>query len=158
MNRFALLVACVAAAWLMPGRVTRGQTRGQADAPPAVGTVTVDLLGVENGKGQLLVALFRDGRGFPDGGAKAFATRVQKARAGVVRVTFENIPKGPFAVTVHHDEDGDFEMDTGLFGIPTEGYGFSRNAHAPFGPPDFDDCRLMMTPGKPQHLTIRLRY
>lgn len=171
MKRFFVLALCVAAAWHAPGLITRGRADGPAPTlavatarPPAtarkarLGSVSVDLLGVESSQGQLLAALFRDQRNFPGGGDKAFARRVQKARAGTMRLTFENIPEGPYAITVHHDEDGDFELDTGLFGIPTEGYGFSRNAHAPFGPPSFDDSKLVMTPGQQQHLRIRLRY
>ena len=133
-----------------PTSATRAQTR--------TGTVVVDLQNVRNDRGQLLVALFRAARGFPDDGARAYARRAVKARRGTVRVTFENIPQGRFAVAVHHDEDADLEMDTGLFGIPTEGYGCSRNAHRPFGPPTFDDCQLSLQPGQRQSLGIRLRY
>jgi uncharacterized protein (DUF2141 family) len=129
-----------------------------ASAAPTSGEVVVDILGLENADGLLLVALFRDGKGFPDGGAKAFGKRVAKARPGSARFVFSDVPAGPFAVTVHHDEDKDFKMDTGLFGAPTEGYGFSRDASAPFGPPDFADAKLTLAPSERKRVPIHMKY
>ena len=34
-------------------------------------------------------------------------------------------------------------MDTGLFGIPSEGYGFSNQAGGAFGPPGFDSASFV---------------
>jgi len=124
----------------------------------AEGRVSVELLQVRNTRGQLLVALFCGERGFPDRGADAFGRLAGKARAGTVIVTFEHVPPGPFAVSAHHDEDGDFAMDTGLFGIPAEGYGFSRDARAPFGPPDFSAARLTLAAGQHQRVPIHMNY
>jgi uncharacterized protein (DUF2141 family) len=170
-KRLTLLGLCLPAAWMAPMLVSHGRadsaapSRARAGSQPSAlaspstrGTVSVDLVNVDSSHGQLLAALFRTERHFPDGGDKAFGKVVQKARAGSMRLRFEDVPAGPYAVTVHHDEDGDFAFDTGLFGIPTEGYGFSRNAHAPFGPPDFEDCVLVMKPGQHQRLRIRIRY
>ena len=39
-------------------------------------------------------------------------------------------------------------MATGLFGAPTEGYGFSRDASAPFGPPSFAAAQLTLREGE----------
>lgn len=130
----------------------------QAPPAPASGEVIVDVIGLESDQGLLLVALFRDGKGFPSAGAKAFGKRVAKARAGNARVVFRDVPAGPFAVTVHHDADEDYEMDTGLFGAPSEGYGFSRDASAPFGPPDFSDAKLMLAPNEKKRVPIHMRY
>jgi uncharacterized protein (DUF2141 family) len=68
------------------------------------------------------------------------------------------VPAGRFAVAVLHDEDNDREMDTGLFGIPTEGYGVSRNAIRSFGPPIFEDCVLRLRPGDVSRARIRMHY
>ena len=138
-----------------------------AAAPPAVpaepaakpsGEVVVDVLGLENADGLLLVALYRDGKGFPDGGAKAFGKRIAKAKAGNARIVFSDVPAGPFAVTVHHDADKDYAMDTGLFGVPSEGYGFSRDASAPFGPPGFSAAKLTLAPSERKRVPIHMKY
>jgi uncharacterized protein (DUF2141 family) len=125
---------------------------------PATGEVVVDVLGLENAEGLVLVALFRESKGFPDKGAKAFGKRIAKARAGSARFVFSDVPAGPFAVTVHHDADKDLAMDTGLFGAPSEGYGFSRDASAPFGPPGFADAKLTLAPSERKRVPIHMNY
>lgn len=57
-------------------------------------------------------------------------------------MTFENIPFGEYAIKVHHDEDGNNEMDTNFLGIPSEDYGFSNNASGTFGPADWEDAKF----------------
>jgi uncharacterized protein (DUF2141 family) len=128
------------------------------EALPVTGEVVVDVIGLDSSDGLLLVALFRDAKGFPDKGAKAFGKRIAKARAGNARIVFHDVPPGPFAVTVHHDEDKDMAMDTGLFGKPTEGYGFSRDASAPFGPPGFADAKLTLAPRERKRVSIHMSY
>jgi uncharacterized protein (DUF2141 family) len=128
------------------------------EAPATTGEVVVDVIGLDSDDGLLLVALFRDPKGFPDKGAKAFGKRIAKARAGNARVIFHDVPPGPFAVTVHHDEDKDMSMDTGLFGKPTEGYGFSRDASAPFGPPGFAAAKLTLAPSERKRVPIHMSY
>jgi len=148
-----------------PAPVAAAPEAAPATAPTAVppqpastGEVVVDILGLESSEGRILVALYRDGKGFPDGGAKAFGKRVAKARAGSARFVFSDVPAGAFAVTVHHDEDEDYEMDTGLFGAPSEGYGFSRDASAPFGPPDFAAAKLTLAPSERKRVPIHMKY
>jgi phytoene synthase len=128
------------------------------EEPAATGEVVVDVIGLDSAEGLLLVALFRDPKGFPDKGAKAFGKRIAKARAGNARIVFRDVPPGPFAVTVHHDADKDMAMDTGLFGKPTEGYGFSRDASAPFGPPGFSDAKLTLAPRERKRVPIHMSY
>jgi uncharacterized protein (DUF2141 family) len=58
-----------------------------------------------------------------------------------VTAIFTDIPSGNYAVAVYHDEDNNRELNKGgLFGIPTEAYGFSNNPVALFGPPGYDKC------------------
>jgi uncharacterized protein (DUF2141 family) len=66
------------------------------------------------------------------------------------------VPSGPFAVSVFHDEDLDRKLDTGLFGAPSEDYGFSRDARGTFGPPRFEDARLELAPGESKRVAIRV--
>ena len=39
-----------------------------------------------------------------------------------------------------HDENDNHKLDTNWIGIPTEGYGTSRDAVGKFGPPSFKDA------------------
>ena len=54
-------------------------------------------------------------------------------------VEFKDLNAGTYAVQYYHDENNNEKMDTGTFGIPLEGYGFSNDARGFMGPPDFED-------------------
>jgi len=50
----------------------------------------------------------------------------------------KNLKPGKYAVRYFHDENLNGEMETNMFGKPTEGYGFSNNVTGKFGPPPFE--------------------
>ena len=53
------------------------------------------------------------------------------------------------------DLNGNEELDRNLVGIPTEPFGFSRNARGSFGPPDYADMQFEVA-GEPVTLDIEL--
>ena len=53
---------------------------------------------------------------------------------------FRDVAPGRYAVKLFHDRNGDGDLATNLFGIPSEPFGFSNNAPAQFGPPAFADA------------------
>jgi uncharacterized protein (DUF2141 family) len=119
--------------------------------------VDVIARGLRNHEGSVLFALFIEPRGFPGRGELA-AMRVEvPIDADQVRARFSNVPDGQaLAVGVLHDEDGDKRMATGLFGMPKEGFGVSNNPRILFGPPRFEDARLVPVPGQP--IIIDMKY
>jgi len=112
--------------------------------------------GLEDADGQVLIALFLNERGWPHDETLAFAGTALPIRERQVVAEFEDVPSGPFAVSVFHDEDLDRRLDTGLFGAPSEDYGFSRDARGTFGPPRFEDARLELAPGESKRVAIRV--
>jgi hypothetical protein len=56
-----------------------------------------------------------------------------------------------------HDENMGDELNTGLFGIPKEGYGTSNNVKGVFGPPTFERAKFNAEPGE-QRVDIKLIY
>ncbi len=118
----------------------------------------VELRGLESDDGKIQAALFRGEAGFPDNPAKAALRKNAKISGKRVDLTFDNVPPGPFAVLVHHDENGDSKMQTGLFGQPAEGYGISRDAPANFGPPSYEDARLTLAPNETKRVVVKMRY
>ena len=138
---------------------------GCASAPPAAqplrhagdGRVEVEMTGFENDEGQALVALYLDPQGWPDGGGSVFTTTAVPISDGRAVALFEGVPAGPFAVSVIHDADNDRELDTGVFGIPSEAYGFSADARDTFGPPSFEQARLDLAAGEALRITIEVR-
>jgi uncharacterized protein (DUF2141 family) len=124
----------------------------------ATGTLLVQLWDFENDRGQALLALFRSERGFPAKVRYATWSKALPIRNRRVEVTIEQIPAGTVGLAMVHDEDKDFAMDTGLFGIPTEGYGASRDAPAKFGPPKWQDAAFSLRAGERKPIRIRVRY
>ncbi|MDR0612870.1 MAG: DUF2141 domain-containing protein, partial [Dysgonamonadaceae bacterium] len=55
------------------------------------------------------------------------------------------LPEGEYAISVYHDENDNNKLDTGVFGIPTEGYGFSNNVKGFMGPPSFKESKFSLT-------------
>lgn len=94
--------------------------------------------GIRNTKGHVLIAVFRSADGFPDKKEKAFIRERIPATAGTLSVSLKDIPAGRYAIAVIHDENDNLQLDTGLFGIPKEGFCFSNDAKGTFGPPSFE--------------------
>jgi uncharacterized protein (DUF2141 family) len=116
----------------------------------------VTVTGFANERGQALVALFLGAKGWPGDETLAFGRAVAPIRDGQAAATFEDVPAGPFAVSAFHDRNLDRHLDTGLFGIPSEPYGFSRDARDTFGPPGFEEARLDLAAGETKQVTIRV--
>jgi uncharacterized protein (DUF2141 family) len=55
------------------------------------------------------------------------------------------VPSDRDAIQAYHDENGNRKLDTGLFGIPKEPYGFSNNARNLLGLPKFEDAAFMLS-------------
>lgn len=146
---FSLLAALGAAAWA-EGEPTPPAAPAPAAAAPAPaaprGVIRVDIAGFENAKGKVRCAVFAQAKGWPteDAAARARTTvAIRKSGAGLgATCTFEGLAAGDYAISFFHDEDDDGAFDTNLFGIPTEGYGFSKNARASLSAPPFEAARF----------------
>ena len=56
-----------------------------------------------------------------------------------------------------HDENKNGKLDTGLFGIPTEGTVVSNHAKGFMGPPSFDKAKFSFA-GAASQLDLRMGY
>jgi uncharacterized protein (DUF2141 family) len=98
--------------------------------------LTVTVTGAAQQKGQIAVGLFNAATAFPD-----TPTVGQRAPAGTqVELVFKNLTPGRYALSAYHDENDNQKLDRGMFGIPKERYGFSRDARGAGGPPEFRDA------------------
>lgn len=79
------------------------------------------------------------------------------AQRGTVSVVLPGIPPGHYAVQAWHDANHDGDLNTGIFGIPREGLGFSNDAmprlmHPKFAVAAFDHG------AEPQRVAVKIRY
>lgn len=118
--------------------------------------LTVEVKDLRNDKGRVAVALFDSAEDFPKQ-ERAFAGKLAPIRERRAVVRFDGLRPGIYALAVLHDENQNSKMDFNFVGIPLEGYGFSNDASAPFGPPSFEAAAFRLRP-RPSALPIRIRY
>jgi len=147
---FVLFVVALASCASAPPPAPEPRPEGQ-------GRVEITMTGFKTTEGQALVAFFLNDSGWPDPDESIFATVTVPISDGRAIAVVEDVPAGPFAVSVFHDEDGDRELGSGAFGIPSEAYGFSADARNPFGPPKFEEARLELAAGETKQITIRVK-
>lgn len=129
------------------------------DAAPADATrLELSVHGVRSGKGLVTVTVYGDKPAdFLASGRKLARLRAP-AVAGVTRLCIAVPPRPAYAIAVYHDEDGDRTFGRTLLGLPAEGYGFSRDAPASLGLPDFEDARFTAPAGIATKLDMTLSY
>jgi uncharacterized protein (DUF2141 family) len=120
--------------------------------------IHVRILDIRNSTGTVACALFESPTGFPIEFLH-YATNVMviKIRDTRARCDFEDIPPGTYALAVVHDENMNGKLDTGLLGVPLEGYGFSNDAKAWLGAPSFSAASFPYD-GHNLELTLSLHY
>ncbi len=104
------------------------------------GTLKIVFENFESNEGKLSIGLHNSKQGYNDN--KPFQVGSTEIKNQKVIYSFENIPFGEYAVKCYHDENSNNELDTNLFGIPSEAYGFSNNARGSFGPPDYVESKF----------------
>lgn len=144
----ALLAALLASAALVPA----------LRAQDAAADIVVAASGLRNDRGSVRCYLFASAGGYPTRPASAVARAVVAPAADrTARCAFPAVAPGEYAVALHHDEDGDGQFDTGIFGIPSEGTAASRDARGSMGPPRYEDARI--THGTIEtRLEVRMQY
>lgn len=137
-------------------QVTPPVPRAQAQA---TGTLTVLITAARNAKGSMVVWLFKDAQGFPSDTSKIF----RRQNIGInpktksAQVTFKDLPRGTFAVTVLHDENNNGKMDKNFFGMPKGGYGASNNPKKRMRAANFDEAKFPLN-ASDQTIKIALIY
>lgn len=113
--------------------------------------LTVVVTGARSAKGQVMAAVFDKAEGWT-------TTRLRgEAVAAGERVTlvFRDLPAGTYAVAVYHDENGNGRLDANVIGLPTEPYGFSRDAAGTLGPPRFADAAMALQADTTIHVKLQ---
>lgn len=126
---------------------THPTSPGSSALPPAA---QLTISGIEPGGGPVRVAVFHSEIGFPQHEAAAQTLSLKTA----TKEESCQILAGPnVAVAAYQDLNNDGVLDRSSFGIPTEPYGFSRDAQGQMGPPSFQDA--VVTDGEPVKLHLR---
>ena len=130
-------------------------TLGNTDA--ARQDVVVTVIDVRSADGTVMACLTPNESAFPDCGEdRASQRRLVRANTRVT-IVFNDVAPGEYAISLLHDENGNGKADKTLF-LPKEGFGFSRDAKARFGPPRFSSAAFQVAEDQTIYQTIRMRY
>lgn len=120
-----------------------------------LGTLVVNVVGVGEHSGTVVVLLFNHDDGFPAKVAKACQHASAKVTGSVVTLRFADVPLGTYAVTAYHDVNDNQKLDTNWIGIPKEPVAISNNARGRLGPPKWKDAMFELREAT-QELTVNL--
>ena len=98
----------------------------------AQNTLSIKITGLKTNSGTVMIKLL-------DANQKVIKTLKADVENNTSTVNINNLPSGTYAVQYFHDENNNGKMDTGSFGRPLEGYGYSNDARGFMGPADFED-------------------
>jgi len=121
-------------------------------------SIEIEIDNLKSSKGSIRVSLYNklSAEYFPSNSDKAF--KIYKF--GILRkkskFILKDVPFGEYAISIHHDEDGNNELNTNWIGMPKEGLGASNNAKGSFGPPKYAQAMFRHT--KNTKLSIELYY
>ena len=138
-------------------------------APAAsAGDVRITVYGERSGNGSLMIGLYDTAAGFEEAIRRSteagllndplrVAGVALRAAAGVQAIVLGGLKPGRYAVITFHDENNDGKLGSTPWGVPTEGYGFSNDAHGFLQAPSFDAAAFEVT-GSGTTATISLMY
>lgn len=121
------------------------------------GKLTVEIDGLKNKEGQVCVSIFSSSKGFPSDRDHVLQKQCTKITDTPLTITFENLKAGSYAVAVFHDQNNDRTLNRNIFGIPSEGFGFSSNPEIRARAPKFSEA-VFLVAGPDTNIQIQLKY
>ena len=106
------------------------------------GTLDLEIIGLQNDNGELIVNVYQNKEGFP--------TKPEKAKIVIGNLN----PDKEYAVAICHDANNNKTCDVNFLGVPKEEVASSNNAKSFLDPPSFEDAKFI--PAKTARMTITL--
>ena len=103
--------------------------------------ITVTINNIKNNNGHVVLSLHTADTFMKGPGIKSIKSEVVN---GEIKVTFENVEAGTYAIMALHDENDNNRMDFSENGMPKESYGMSNNPMN-FGPPEYQAAKFELT-------------
>ncbi|BAY20500.1 hypothetical protein NIES2100_02420 [Calothrix sp. NIES-2100] len=128
------------------------------NAAPAE-TLTVVVNGIRSQKGEVCIGVYSQdkAKGFPLSTSDVLKSACQKITGGSLKHQFVGLKPGNYAVAIVDDQNGDRKLNRDFFGIPTEGFGISRNptVSVQTGTPKFRDASFALNKNTTINITVK---
>lgn len=120
--------------------------------------LTVVVNGISNQTGEICFRVYDSAKGFPDDNSSEVKSACTEINGDSVQQVFSDLKPGKYAVAVVDDQNGDRQLNKDFFGIPTEGFGISRNPIISIqtGTPKFRHVSFPLT--KNTTININMKY
>lgn len=138
-----------------PSRDPRGVYAARADGQPLC-ALTLHVTGFHDNIGAAGGLVFALPAGWPENIAKTIVHGGAPIDDHQAQLTFQ-VPPGHYSAVVIHDENSNMKLDRNVFGIPKEGFGFSKNPGVRFSAPSFQSAEVPVA-CPATRLEIRLIY
>lgn len=125
-------------------------------------SVTVEINGIRNVKGNVCLSMFNSPDGYPDSASKAVLAECFTVVSTSFEIRIEGVADGVYAIALWHDENRDEKLNYNFLGIPKEGLAFSENGRPritppPPGPPSFNSISFEVK-GEPRRTSTKMTY
>ncbi|MEH2456641.1 DUF2141 domain-containing protein [Nostoc sp.] len=121
------------------------------------GQLTIEIDGLKNKEGQVCASIFASSEGFPSDRDHVLQKQCTKITDTPLIISFQNLKAGIYAVAVFHDQNNDYTLNSNIFGIPKEGFGFSSNPEIRTRAPKFSEAAFLVA-GPDTNIQIQLKY
>ena len=108
--------------------------------------IQLEVSGFNNTSGLLAIAVFDNSNSF-ESENETYRDSTLAVTHSEMTIVIENVHPGDYAISVFHDEDDNDELNTNIFGIPQEGFGFSNNPSIGFSQPTYNECVFTIEEG-----------
>jgi uncharacterized protein (DUF2141 family) len=119
--------------------------------------LTVVVNGIQNKRGDVCFRVYNSEKGFPLSNSSEVQSGCTKITGTSVKKVFSGLKPGTYAVAVVDDQNGDRKLNKDFFGIPTEGFGISRNPIVSIqtGTPKFRNASFKLTKNTTINITMK---
>ncbi|MEM1120027.1 MAG: DUF2141 domain-containing protein [Bacteroidota bacterium] len=122
---------------------------------PPQSTIKLTVENIQKAKGHLMIAVYAGAANFLQDNQAVVQEKALVEKTGLFCIDLPNLPPDEYAIAVYHDVNNNQKLDTNIFGIPTEPYGFSNNARSKWGPPKYEVARFGLNESE-KDLVIRV--
>lgn len=102
--------------------------------------LTIKVRNIKKADGNLRIGIYTQNNRFPKN-EDTYKNKIYKIpKTGVLTVKISDLPRGKYALALHHDENANNRMDYNFIGAPLEPFAFSNNIKPRFAAPPFETC------------------
>ena len=105
--------------------------------------IVINAFNFKNDNGTARFSLYNRAKGFPSKHKYAHFSASVPIINNSATVRFENVSYGEYGISVLHDENNNYKMDSNLIGMPKEGFGIS-NYKDKKARPSYDKAKIIV--------------